>query len=362
MYVIFAFILSAAIYGAEENVTDVPLIHTDKTFESTIAQRNTLVVLYVTWCPHCIRLLPEFKAAAELLKGNQSVQLAQINCEENKDACKKHVKGGYQTVLFFKGQEIIPYDGPRTSAVIKSWLDVNLRPTVFDAHSIDEAKTYAKQFKKALIGTFQYDKAPEYKKLFEHASSTRSKTIVRIAVINPSVKKPSLEFYHTKIDISEAEPSFSEVGANWDKEKIKEFENAHSPPFYYDDPFSNQLRELQTETKAKAVLFYDPDYELKQQTDAFFEVAKKYRGKLGFALANNNTHSKKTTHFNLSCEIYPSFAIEAPIEWNGLEEWIKKKEQEKKELNTQQTTKTPKLQDTSLLPFFKSHFVLPTKN
>ncbi|KAA6326707.1 MAG: hypothetical protein EZS28_053914, partial [Streblomastix strix] len=54
--------------------------------------------------------------------------------------------------------------------------------------------------------------------------------------------------------------------------------------------------------------------------------------------------------------------IEAPIEWNGLEEWNKKKEQEKKELNTQQTTKTPKLQDTSLLPFFKSHFVLPTKN
>ncbi|OHS97771.1 Protein disulfide-isomerase-like protein EhSep2 [Tritrichomonas foetus] len=83
----------------------------------------SIVKFYSPSCPHCIEIKKDFKDASE----KSSIQFAEVNCAESKTICKRYVKDGYPTILFFDGSDKkgIEYVGKRTKDSFLSFIKIN---------------------------------------------------------------------------------------------------------------------------------------------------------------------------------------------------------------------------------------------
>lgn len=91
-----------------------------------------LVEFYAPWCGHCKKLAPEWKNAANNLKGK--VNLGQVNCDSEKTLMSRFNVQGFPTILVFGSdkESPVPYEGARTATAIESFaleqLEMNVSP------------------------------------------------------------------------------------------------------------------------------------------------------------------------------------------------------------------------------------------
>ncbi len=88
-----------------------------------------VVLFHVSWCPHCKNFIPEWKKLGDSISlDNNSCDVLEEQCdaEGNEDAPKRYnVEDrieGYPTVILFKGEDIIDYNGPRKAEAISKWV------------------------------------------------------------------------------------------------------------------------------------------------------------------------------------------------------------------------------------------------
>ncbi|XP_021300734.1 protein disulfide isomerase-like 2-3 [Herrania umbratica] len=91
-----------------------------------------IVEFFAPWCGHCKKLAPEWKKAANNLKGK--VKLGHVDCDSEKSLMSRFNVQGFPTILAFGADKDspIPYEGARTASAIESFaleqLETNVGP------------------------------------------------------------------------------------------------------------------------------------------------------------------------------------------------------------------------------------------
>ncbi|KAK4784385.1 hypothetical protein SAY86_018753 [Trapa natans] len=105
-----------------------------RNFDETVLKSKELwiVEFFAPWCGHCKKLAPEWKKAANNLKGK--VKLGHVDCDSEKSLMSRFNVQGFPTILVFGADKDspIPYEGARTAAAIESFslelLETNAGP------------------------------------------------------------------------------------------------------------------------------------------------------------------------------------------------------------------------------------------
>ncbi|KAF3443378.1 hypothetical protein FNV43_RR13060 [Rhamnella rubrinervis] len=91
-----------------------------------------VVEFFAPWCGHCKKLAPEWKKAANNLKGK--VKLGHVDCDAEKSLMSRFNVQGFPTILVFGADKDSPitYEGARTALAIESFaleqLETNVAP------------------------------------------------------------------------------------------------------------------------------------------------------------------------------------------------------------------------------------------
>ncbi|KMT02490.1 hypothetical protein BVRB_9g204360 [Beta vulgaris subsp. vulgaris] len=105
-----------------------------RNFDELVLKSKDLWVVefFAPWCGHCKKLAPEWKKAANNLKGK--VKLGHVNCDEEKSLMSKFKVQGFPTILVFGADKDspFPYEGARSASGIESFaleqLETNTPP------------------------------------------------------------------------------------------------------------------------------------------------------------------------------------------------------------------------------------------
>ncbi|XP_057953059.1 protein disulfide isomerase-like 2-3 [Malania oleifera] len=118
--------------GKSEPSASVEL--TSLNFDESVVKSKELwlVEFFAPWCGHCKKLAPEWKKAANNLKGK--VKLGHVDCDAEKSLMSRFNVQGFPTILVFGADKDspIPYEGARTASAIESFaleqLETNVLP------------------------------------------------------------------------------------------------------------------------------------------------------------------------------------------------------------------------------------------
>ncbi|KAJ1558648.1 protein disulfide isomerase (PDI) protein [Nowakowskiella sp. JEL0078] len=107
--------LTDAFYSKKDAVIEI----TPANFKEEVLDIDSIVLaeFYAPWCGHCKNMAPEYKKAAERLKG--IVKVVAIDCDQHKDLCGRYQVKGFPTIkLFGVNKKLSPqdYQGERNSA------------------------------------------------------------------------------------------------------------------------------------------------------------------------------------------------------------------------------------------------------
>lgn len=105
-----------------------------RNFDELVLKSKDLWVVefFAPWCGHCKKLAPEWKKAANNLKGK--VKLGHVNCDEEKSLMSKFKVQGFPSILVFGADKDspFPYEGARSASGIESFaleqLETNTPP------------------------------------------------------------------------------------------------------------------------------------------------------------------------------------------------------------------------------------------
>jgi protein disulfide-isomerase-like protein len=85
--------------------------HEDKKEDFENPDRDSMVLFYAPWCPHCKTVMGDW---AKLKQSAPSgVKIAKVNCDEKPEMAEKHGVKGFPTIILFKGGKKVYFEGPR---------------------------------------------------------------------------------------------------------------------------------------------------------------------------------------------------------------------------------------------------------
>ena len=92
------------------------------TFHSTLAQGPMFVKFFAPWCGHCKRLAPTWAQVAKALQ-NGHVTIAEVNCDDHSELCKKYNIEGYPTLSYIGKEGMTEYKGGRKFDQLVSFVE-----------------------------------------------------------------------------------------------------------------------------------------------------------------------------------------------------------------------------------------------
>ncbi|KAJ7964765.1 protein disulfide-isomerase like 2-2-like [Quillaja saponaria] len=120
--------------SSENSEPSVSVELNSRNFDELVIKSKELwiVEFFAPWCGHCKKLAPEWKRAANSLKGK--VKLGHVDCDSEKSLMSRFNVQGFPTILVFGADKDspIPYEGARTASAIESFaleqLETNVSP------------------------------------------------------------------------------------------------------------------------------------------------------------------------------------------------------------------------------------------
>ncbi|KAJ8471262.1 hypothetical protein OPV22_025605 [Ensete ventricosum] len=121
--------------SSEKSEPSASVVLTSQNFDELVIKSKDLwiVEFFAPWCGHCKKLAPEWKKAANNLKG--MVKLGHVDCDAEKSLMSRFNVQGFPTILVFglDKNSPYPYEGARTASAIEAFgleqLEANIAPT-----------------------------------------------------------------------------------------------------------------------------------------------------------------------------------------------------------------------------------------
>ena len=120
------------------------LVLNEKSFSYAIREyKNLLLLFFDPECPHCQGFMPEFAKLASLLKKDNFV-LAKLDCIKYEKIANNFDIEYYPTIMLFKEEKKIRYEGQRNIEDIKQWMEENTKPKMTKLNSTEEIDNFVK--------------------------------------------------------------------------------------------------------------------------------------------------------------------------------------------------------------------------
>ena len=88
--------------------------------------QKELLLLHMEGCPHCVKLMPHWAAAAEGNKTGITMRAVEHKEGDGPALCKKHNVTGFPTILLLEGgKKLKTYNGPRTTPGLLGFMNQN---------------------------------------------------------------------------------------------------------------------------------------------------------------------------------------------------------------------------------------------
>ncbi|CAK9314426.1 unnamed protein product [Citrullus colocynthis] len=98
---------------------------TADTFSDKVKEKDTawFVKFCVPWCKHCKNLGSLWEDLGKAMEGEDEIEVGEVDCGSNKPVCSKVDIHSYPTFkLFYEGEEVAKYAGPRDVESLKSFV------------------------------------------------------------------------------------------------------------------------------------------------------------------------------------------------------------------------------------------------
>ncbi|KAG0272988.1 protein disulfide-isomerase precursor [Linnemannia exigua] len=273
---------------------------TSENFKDVINQKFVLVDFYAPWCGHCQNLEPEYDAAAKMLREDEDIQLAKVDCVAEKEICKTYEVGSYPTLKIFR--EGIPreYKGNRKSDGIISYLRKHAAPpvTVLTAETLP---AFAESENVVVVAVLPAND-PQREEVDKIARYYRDDFIFGVVEEHPDVKAPAVVLYK-KFDegknILEGEITDA---------KLVNFVRANCLPMVDEIGATNYAHYMDASVPL-AYLFYANTQQRDGLKQGFEAVAKEWKGKLNFVYLDATKYGAHAANVGLK-EDWPAFAVQ----------------------------------------------------
>lgn len=310
-----------------------------KNLQSFISE-NSLVLLefFAPWCGHCKNLGPELEEAAETLI-EKDIMVAQIDCTENDEFCKKHQVKGYPTLKVFKGNESesSAYSGKRKAATIVDFMIKKSLPNVWVLNTLNDLEDALQ----IAMGTVVVQL---YKELDLLANSTflevaddLNEELIFIRISDPAMNDKyhveAVKYLVFRPDEQDEAPGLDHTVGTTSGE-LKEFIKKETTPLFGEINGST-FQQYTDANLPLAYYFYNEPTEKLLVSPLIIKLAKELRGKMNFVALNAKRFAIHASNLNMQQE-FPLFAIhdlttnskfgisqDTPLDNNDIEPYVR---------------------------------------
>ena len=217
----FSFLNAASVSVTAENF--------DQLFNKS-AKLPVFVKLWATWCPHCREMQPQWELLANNTEFNGRLIIADIECEENREICKRFEGENYPRIYFVDASknESTLYLGEREFPAFQLFIRKQLNFPLFALEN-DDLDKYYEMSNVTTIFIFEIPAGPDYEKNLELAKQIvykrrhyQSQFLFR--KVN-EVQKPKIVVITSKNRTVEYDGDIN------DEKKVSQFMYSNSVPF-----------------------------------------------------------------------------------------------------------------------------------
>ena len=141
---IFGISYSIRSKDAEKLFTDAP-------------HKPVFVTLFSQWCAHCYEFKPTKEQIQNFYKGSKDVDIADINCDQERELCAKFEGSGTPRLYFVSStiEKAERYEGSRTFEEIKAFIQKFIQPPVLQINSSSQFRSEISQNQNSSIFILQ---------------------------------------------------------------------------------------------------------------------------------------------------------------------------------------------------------------
>ncbi|XP_055937281.1 protein disulfide-isomerase A4-like [Argiope bruennichi] len=284
---------------------------TKENFHETVKDADIILVeFYAPWCGHCKRLAPEYERAAKVLNDLPTpIPLAKVNGIDQKELAEEYGASGWPTLFIFRKGRKYSYEGPRDELGIINYMKEQAKPPSEESNSYKHLKNAIGKIDTTVVGFFDSNLDDFYRNFVEAANSLRGKftflhsfkTDVRKQL---GYQKSTIVLFLPELFHTEYEP------------KKYDFDNAEASPSEIIDFIQKFSLPLVGERSRKSqwkynnkfplvVVYYEVDFSFDHRVQTQLirkevaKVAKDYKGKVTFAVSNENEYEDELQTLNL---------------------------------------------------------------
>ncbi|XP_064456720.1 protein disulfide-isomerase A4-like [Ornithodoros turicata] len=284
----------------------IPL--TAENFSSIVTPAELILVeFYAPWCVHCKRVGPEFERAARRLK-KKNVPLAKVDVEKEKALGEAHKITSYPTLVVFRKGRRFDYNGPRDElGIVKYMLSLADYPTK-EIANLNQLKL-SKVFPETVILAFVRNEESQYfKEYVATANNLRGKHIFvhsfsKDMASHFKVAYNSLVLMHPEVLQSQYEPKYyTLMKPDATQVNMEKFIEEHLLPLV---GFRTEKTKWKFEKYPLVVVYYSVDFSFdhREETQVIrkqvLKAAETYKGRITFAVSNEEEYSEELKHLNL---------------------------------------------------------------
>ncbi|XP_028395410.1 protein disulfide-isomerase 2-like [Dendronephthya gigantea] len=298
VYVLLMIALVGPVFSEDEIAKDGNiLVLTKDNFDSAIAKHKPILVeFYAEWCGACKALVPEYKAAADMLEEEGSkIKLAKVDAIAETELADRFDVRGYPTIKLFKDEEIIEHRAGRFAEDLVAWLNKKTTQPAKNLATIEDVKSFIQDDEVAIVGFFPNAESSEAKAFIEVADSI-DEAVFGI-VSNANIAKKYEIHGNGIILFKQFDERRVVFTGKYESDTISNFVDANRLPLV-NQMVKRKVREIQTRNVRIAYyLFLSSSANNFPEILCYFnDIAKEFKGKIVFAYYDVDNEESAGAH------------------------------------------------------------------
>jgi len=286
---------------------DDVIVLTESNFDEVVNAADLILVeFYAPWCGHCKKLEPEYAQAATILKKNDPpILLAKVDATVHSNLASRFDVRGYPTMKIFRHGSESPYNGPRETNGIVSYMKKQVGPSAKPITSKAELDQFISD-DVSVVGYFTVPNSDLGNTFRSAADALREQFRFGIVTDKQLLEESGFQqavVLHKTFD----EKKNVYTGSN-NKEELINWVYSKSVPVAGEITKDNQDRYLKKNLPILKV-YFDVDYKSNlKRTNYYLNRLKKvaedknFQNKLLFAIANKATFRDELDRVGLTSE------------------------------------------------------------